>query len=171
MSWLGLGGGGDVWAGRGGRVVDCWGDSAAATHLLWWAPGDQPGLPLPLQPTNLPCPSPHSQGVSVDIAGSLARRSIDNSALTRQVAPAGGVAENYLAAAAAALAGGQAVGGLGAGGVGAAPVTGSLPSQSFLRAAAALAARGGSGPLQAAAAGQPSSPTVVEDDRALSLEQ
>lgn len=98
----------------------------------------------------------------IDIAGSLARRSIDNSALSRQVAPAGGVPENYLAAAAAALASGQAVGSLGAAGV-QVPATGSLPSQSFMSAAAALAARAGSG--------QPSSPTVTDDDRGLSLEQ
>lgn len=102
--------------------------------------------------------APLAQGI--DIAGSLARRSIDNSALTRQVASAGGVPDNYLAAAAAALASGQAVGSLGAAGV---PTTGSLPSQSFMTAAAALAARAGSA--------QPSSPTVTDDDRGLSLEQ
>lgn len=68
--------------------------------------------------------------------------------------------DNYLAAAAAALASGQAMGSLGAAGM---PASGSLPSQSFMSAASALAARANSG--------QPSSPPVTDDDRGLSLEQ
>lgn len=103
----------------------------------------------------------------------LARRSIDNSALTRQFSPTGAAtaaaADNYLAAAAAALASGTAVGSLGGapgggpGGVLAPNLGGSLPTQSFMAAAAAALARGQSSPAAAGGA--------VEDDRALSLDQ
>jgi hypothetical protein len=133
---------------------------AAAAATAAAAGSIDPALLAALQNLGLGAAAAAGVPEGIDIAGSLARRSIDNSALTRQVAPAGGVADNYLAAAAAALASGQAVGSLGAAGM---PGTGSLPSQSFMSAAAALAARAGSG--------QPSSPTVTEEDRGLSLEQ
>lgn len=105
--------------------------------------------------------------------GGLARRSIDNSALTRQfsqpAATNAAAADNYLAAAAAALASGNAVGNLASAGSGGVPapagvLPGSLPTQSYVEAAAALARGGGQPP-------SPSAPGGVEDDRTLSLDQ
>jgi hypothetical protein len=117
----------------------------------------------------------------VDAAGlalGLNRRSIDTSALShQQYAPTGGAADNFLAATAA-------VGSLGAAGSGGGSIStqhgslsGSLPKQSFMAAAAAalhqgagLARSGGSGGSSLT----PSAPapgTTIEDDRSMSFDQ
>ncbi|KAL4434327.1 hypothetical protein ABPG75_000768 [Micractinium tetrahymenae] len=139
------------------------------------AGGIDPALLAALQ--NLGLGGQPEGAAGLDAAGlginSLSRRSIDNSALTRQFSQPQGTgaaaADNYLAAAAAALASGTAVGGLNTAGAGAgaapAPAVvlpGSLPTPSFMAAAAAALARA-----------QPSSPSVpapVDDDRTLSLD-
>lgn len=107
---------------------------------------------------------PPTRPLQQDTSALLGRRSIDNSALSRL---AGGGSDNYLAAAAAALASGNAVGSLGGGG---GSVSGSLPSQSYMSAAAALQSVGlGRSTSGIPGAGQ--SPNVLEEDRTLSLEQ
>jgi hypothetical protein len=129
----------------------------------------------------------------VDAAGlalGLNRRSIDNGALShQQYGPAGGAGDNFLAAAAAALASGNAVGSLGAPGSGGgsmgaqhSSLSGSLPNQSFMSAAAAalhqgaaLARSGGSGgsggSSHAPSAPAPAPGTTIEDDRSMSFDQ
>ena len=168
---------GSVWtglctcAGYAASALLACSSQAACGALRRVAPG------LPLTPILLLHPQ---QGLDVSALAAgmgLSRRSIDNNALGSMArhhlssaagAPAPGNTD-FLAAAAAALAGG---GGLGGGGMQVPTsqppsmlnhnIGGSLPTQSFMAAAAALAR----------SSGQPSSPQArLDEDRTLSLDQ